>query len=149
MDIKGQNRSLSHLAPFNEGGFNLTGAGEPVRIVAGLLPAEALAALGARAMIGRLYEAANEASGNDAVAVISYGLWQSAFGGTSSIVGREIELNGRKRTVVGVMQRDFAFPSERTQVWVPLVVPDGLRNALCLSGHREARSRRVALTGKS
>jgi putative ABC transport system permease protein len=128
-DLKSQNRSLSHLAPFSEGGYNLTGAGEPVRIVAGSLPAEALAVLGARPMMGRLYDAANETEGNDAVVLLSYGLWQSAFGASPSIVGREVELNGRKRTVVGVMPRGFAFPSERTQVWVPLVVPEQVKTA--------------------
>src|SRR5918997_6280485 len=40
-DLKAQNRTLSHLAPYREGGFNLTGEGaEPQRVMAGVLPAE-------------------------------------------------------------------------------------------------------------
>src|SRR5919108_5709653 len=48
MDLKAQNRVLSHLAPFREGGYNLTGTAEPQRVTAGVLPAEALAALGVK-----------------------------------------------------------------------------------------------------
>src|SRR6185436_19525411 len=39
------------------------------------------------------------------------------------------ELNGRKRTVIGVMPKVFAFPSEDSRLWVPLVIPDGMRTA--------------------
>ena len=128
-DLKAQNRSLSHLAPFGEGGVNLTGSGEPQRVIAGLLPAEALAALGARPLLGQLYTAANEVQGNDAVALISHGLWRANFGADPRVIGRSVEMNGRKRTIVGVMPPGFQFPSERTQLWVPLVVSDRAKQA--------------------
>ena len=129
VDLKAQNRSLSHLAPFRQAGVNVTGNGEPQRVAAGVLPAEALGALGARPMLGQLYTAANEVQGNDAVALIGQGLWASNFGSDPNVIGKSIELNGRKRTIVGVMPAGFAFPTERTQIWLPLVVPDNYRSA--------------------
>jgi putative ABC transport system permease protein len=128
-DLKAQNRSLSQLAPFRQAGVNVTGRGEPQRVAAGLLPAEALAALGARPMLGQLYTADNEVQGNDAVALIGHGLWTSNFGSDPGIIGKSIELNGRKRTIVGVMPAGFAFPTERTQLWLPLVLPNDLKTA--------------------
>ncbi len=128
-DLKAQNRSLSHLAPYREGGYNLTGAGEPRRVTAGFLPAEVFAALGVRPMRGTLYTADNERTGNDAVVVISQRLWQTELGGDPGVVGRRLELNGRARTIVGVMPGSFAFPSERTELWVPLVIPDAAKTA--------------------
>ena len=128
-DLKAQNQVLSHLAPYSEGGYNLTGTGEPQRVIAGLLPAEALGALGAKPIIGRLYTAENESTGNDAVVILGNALWQAQFAGDRDIVGKQIELNGRKRTVVGVLPKDFAFPSERTQLWVPLVIPERAKTA--------------------
>ena len=128
-DLKAQNRSLQYLAPFRQAGVNVTGNGEPQRLAAGVLPAEALAALGARPMLGQLYTAANEVQGSDAVALIGHGLWASTFGSDPSIIGKSIELNGRKRTVVGVMPPGFAFPTERTQVWLPLVISDAAKTA--------------------
>jgi predicted permease len=128
-DLKTQNGVLSELAPYTQGGLNLTGIGEPQRLVAGSLPAEAFAALGVKPLVGRLYGAENEVTGNDAVVVLSEGLWRAQFAGDREIIGKQIETNGRKRTVVGVMPKAFAFPSEATQLWVPLIVPDGLKNA--------------------
>lgn len=129
MDLKAQNRSLSHLTPYREGGFNLTGTVEPQRVVAGLVTAETFSALNARPIIGRLFAGENERTGNDAVVVIGEGLWRSNFAGDPAVVGRSIELNGRPRTVIGVLPAAFAFPSERTQLWVPLVISDQFRTA--------------------
>src|SRR5581483_874027 len=56
-------------------------------------------------------------------AVLSFRLWQSAFGGDRSVLGRDIRLNGRQCTVVGVMPPGFAFPagdSDAPELWVPL-----------------------------
>jgi putative ABC transport system permease protein len=129
-DLKTQNRVLSHLAPYSEGGYNLTGTGgEPRRVIAGRLPAEVFAALSVRPILGTLYTAENEKTDNDAVIVLSHGLWKDRFGGEASVLGQQIELNGRKRTVVGVMPPRFAFPSEQTQLWVPLVINERLRTA--------------------
>src|SRR5689334_6378185 len=122
-DLKTQNGVLAALAPYTQGGLNLTGTGEPQRVVSGSLPAEAFAALGVKPIVGRLYGVENEATGNDAVVVLSEGLWRAQFAADRDIVGKQIETNGRKRTVVGVMPKAFAFPSEATQLWVPLVVP--------------------------
>jgi putative ABC transport system permease protein len=57
--------------------------------------------------------------------VLSYGLWQRAFGGESSVLGRDIRLNGNSCTVVGIMPRGFAFPPgevDPPELWVPLQI---------------------------
>jgi len=128
-DLKAQNRSLQYLAPFRQANVNLTGSGEPQRIGAGVLTAEALAALGTPPMLGQLYTAANEVQGNDLVALISHGLWTSRFGADPKVVGKSVEVNGRRRTIVGVMPPHFDFPTERTEIWLPLVIPAGARTA--------------------
>jgi putative ABC transport system permease protein len=128
-DLKAQNSVLSHLAPFREAGLNLTGAGEPQRVTAGVLPAEAFAALGARPVAGRLYGTEHETEGNDGVVLLSHGLWQSAFGADPAIIGRDVELNGRRRQVIGILPRTFTFPSEETRIWIPLVIPEGARQS--------------------
>ena len=129
MDLKAENRSLSHLNAYFEAGFNLTGTGEPQRVFAGVMAAEVFSALGARPIIGQLFTADNETTGNDGVVVIGEGLWKTNFGGSRSILGKSIELNGRSRTVVGVLPGTFAFPNERTQLWVPLVISPAARTA--------------------
>jgi putative ABC transport system permease protein len=124
MDLRAQNRVLSHLAPFRETGVNLTGTFEPQRVLAGVMQAEGFAALGVRPVAGTLFTASNERDSSDAVVVLGHGLWQSTYGGDRAIIGKQIEVNGRKRTVLGIMPPRFAFPSENTQLWLPLVVPE-------------------------
>ncbi|MEZ4413483.1 MAG: ABC transporter permease [Gemmatimonadales bacterium] len=56
------------------------------------------------------------------VVVLSYGLWQSWFGGDSGVVGRSFSVSGDSRVVIGVMGPDFRFPLDDTQLWFPITV---------------------------
>ena len=129
MDLRTQNRVFSHLAAFRETGVNLTGTFEPQRVMTGLMQAEVFDALGVRPIAGTLFTAANERDSSDAVVILGHGLWQSTFGGDRGIIGKQIEVNGRKRTVLGIMPPRFAFPSANTQLWVPLIVPERAQTA--------------------
>ena len=70
-------------------------------------------------MLGRVFTAEEQQEGKDFVIVLSYGLWQRRFGSDPAIVGKNILLNSRSYTIVGVMGPDFrALPST-------LVLPEG------------------------
>ena len=49
--------------------------------------------------------------GHDAVAVLNYGFWQRHFAGDPSVLGRQIELDQRVYTIVGVMPKTMQYPS--------------------------------------
>jgi putative ABC transport system permease protein len=51
--------------------------------------------------------------------VLSYGLWQRRFGGQTSILNQPLTLNGKSFTVIGVMPKDYLYPS-RVEMWVPV-----------------------------
>jgi len=70
--------------------------------------------LGARPLLGRLPNAADEEN----AVVLSHALWQSWFGGDPGVVGRELDVNGASRTVIGVMAPEFQFPNDGTQLWI-------------------------------
>ncbi len=74
--------------------------------------------LSATPILGRL-PVAEDQSG---VVLLSYGLWQSWFGGDSAILGRTYDVSGNSRTVIGVMGPDFRFPVDDTQLWYPATV---------------------------
>jgi putative ABC transport system permease protein len=69
--------------------------------------------LGAKPILGRLPAPDDE----DRVCVISYTLWQTWFGGDSSVIGKTYDVSYGRRQVVGVMGPDFHFPSDRTLLW--------------------------------
>lgn len=61
-------------------------------------------------LLGRLFTAADDASGAPDVVVLSHGMWQRRFGGDPNIVGRVIHLTGAPHTVIGVMPKGFVLP---------------------------------------
>jgi len=54
----------------------------------------------------------------DSVIVISYSWWRSLFAGDPGVIGKRIELSGRRFTVIGVMPSRFQFPYGYTRFWV-------------------------------
>jgi putative ABC transport system permease protein len=114
---------ISVFAPWD---VNLTGADEPIRLTAGIVTADLMDLLGATAALGRGFHEEDGRPGAPAVAVVSARLWKSRFGGDASVLGREIEIDGRPHAIVGVMPEEFAVPP-RAQVWVPLPITAELR----------------------
>ncbi|MCI0486444.1 MAG: ABC transporter permease [Blastocatellia bacterium] len=119
LDWREQNRVFEHIGVFNRGSYNLTGSGEPERILAARMSADLFAALKADASIGRVYTDDEDKPGANAVVVLSHGLWQRRFGGEPQILNQTISLNGRGYTVIGVMPQEFQFPN-RVEMWVPV-----------------------------
>ena len=97
----------------------LTGFGEPQGLKSLGVSGNLFEVLGARPLLGRTFVDDEQWEGRSRVAVLSYGLWQSAFGGDPSIVGKTITLSGRGYDVVGVMPRTFFFPGRDVQLWLP------------------------------
>jgi len=90
----------------------------PTRLIPGIASsAELFDVLGARPLIGRTFEQGEDAQGAEPVVVVSYGLWQE-LGGSSSILGQRITLDGVPRTVVGVMPRGFWYPNPSVRIWL-------------------------------
>ena len=76
--------------------------------------------LGATPFLGRTLQAGDDRPGSPPVIVISYGMWQQDLGRDRNVIGRQILLDGKPVTVVGVMPRDFYFPSPDFRAWRPV-----------------------------
>ena len=125
LDLKRDSIGFQAVEGWANLGANLAGASEPVRSTAGYVTGGLLPMLGVTPMLGRLLSAQDDSPNAPLTAVLSYGLWQRAFGGESSVLGRDIRLNGNACTVVGVMPRGFAFPPgelDPPELWVPLQI---------------------------
>jgi putative ABC transport system permease protein len=74
------------------------------------------ALLGSTPILGRTF--AEDDANSDGI-LISYGLWQRAFGGAAGVLGQTLQVEGRRTyTIVGVMGPEFAFPDEGVHVWM-------------------------------
>jgi putative ABC transport system permease protein len=119
-DLKQMATSFEALGAYRGLSVNLVGARQPLRLQGAAMTADVLAALAVRPMMGRPFTAADDADGAPATALVSYALWQQEFGGDASIVGRPVRLDGEVYTVIGVMPRDFNFPSRGAQLWTAM-----------------------------
>ena len=120
-DIREQNHSFAAVGAFEQQPLTLTEpAAEPVRLVGGKVSRDIPGVLGISPRLGRGFSAAEDAPGGPRVALLSEELWQTRFGGDPGVLDRVIHLDGEPYTVVGVLPAAVAFPSEHTDLWVPL-----------------------------
>ena len=99
---------------------NLVGRGEPQRLDGAALTAEVLPMLGAAPALGRVFNTDDDRDGAPATVLLSWGLWQDAFGGDESVLGQKVSLDGEPFTVIGVMPSSFAYPSRESRFWKPM-----------------------------
>jgi putative ABC transport system permease protein len=119
VDWKTQNKVFEDMAVLIGSGFSLTGDGEPERLEAQAVTANMFPLLGVQPKLGRNFTEAEDQPGGPRVAILSNGLWQRRFGGDPAMVGREILLDDKKYTVIGVMPAAFQILWKNVNLWVP------------------------------
>jgi putative ABC transport system permease protein len=115
--VQGLTKDFAGVAAYTFTSYNYAGLGQARELAATVVSPNLFDVLGVTPALGRGFTGAEL---HERLAVLSYGMWTTAFGGDQSIVGRVIDLDGKSFTVVGVMPRGFAFPNDNTQLWVPL-----------------------------
>ena len=119
IDTRDQNQTLAEVAPFAIWPANLTGQGEAERLQGVRISANAMQMLGVEAAAGRALAPDDDNPNNTRVVMLSYGLWQRRFGGTSEVLGKTLTLNGDSYTIVGVLPPALSFPTRRLRSWSP------------------------------
>lgn len=121
-----QNRVFSSIAAGTGAEAALTGlagSAQPVQLQGFEVTPSIFNLLGVKPLLGRTFSSDEGPTGHDQVVILSYGLWQQAFGGNRSIVGKTITLNGKPYDVIGVMPRSLKFPQfygMKPEFWFPL-----------------------------
>ena len=123
-DWRAANTVFTDIALVNNlANFNLTGAGEPERLLGARISANLLPVLGVSPMLGRNFtDGENEVGNNNRFVLLSHALWQRRFASDPSIVGQSIRLAGTPHEVVGVMGPEFQYPGRQFQFWIPLTI---------------------------
>lgn len=89
------------------------------RITVAYVSAAALATIGQQPMLGRDFRADEERVGNATVAIVAAEIWRKRYGADPGLLGRQVRINGKPLSVVGVMPDGFRFP-DNADVWQPL-----------------------------
>ena len=122
-DVKREDRLFQYLVPMTGASMNLAGADVPENVTGARVGTEFFQLLGVQPALGRGFVPGEDRPGNDAVVVLSDGLWRRRFGADPAIVGREVRLDGSPRQVIGVMPRSLDYALYDEQLWVPAAFP--------------------------
>ncbi|MDO8677413.1 MAG: ABC transporter permease [Acidobacteriota bacterium] len=137
-DLKKDATNLSSVAGYRSDIVDLTGRGEPVRIIGMQTTAGFFDVFDAPPLRGRTYHEATDKPGA-AVAVIGEAIWRQQFGGADSVIGSQVRLNGTPTEIIGVVPEWFRHPG-KSDAWMlsPLDVPTS-PFSLDASGNREVQ----------
>lgn len=136
LDLRGL-PSLAAVVATNEQPATLSVGRDSERIWTQLVSANFFQALGVVPALGRAFRPEDDAAPmRDAVVVLGHGLWQRRFGADPAIVGREVGINGRPFTVIGVAPPAFrgSIVALSFDAWVPMAMQQPLGLALGLAG---------------
>jgi putative ABC transport system permease protein len=132
-DLRAATDLFAGVAAFFTSNQNLTGRGEPERLLVVRATSSFQPVLGIQVARGRWFTAAEDVPGDSSVVVLSDGLWRRRFGGDAAILGRVIDLNDRPHQVIGIAAAAATFP-RGADAWVPIAFtaqqrgPDGRGN---------------------
>jgi putative ABC transport system permease protein len=132
-DWKEQNNVFTDMAVFFDLTRNLTGDGEPEEVPGQIVTTNFFPLLGVNPIQGRTFTP-DDGKPEPEVVMISYGLWQRRFGGNPGVIGRQITLNNRPNTIIGVLPADFGWhipkgsmTRKAAEIWSPWAVSNELR----------------------
>jgi predicted permease len=136
VEYREQNRSFSDVAAYfafyGIKDRKMVGTGEPERLTAVPVTQNFFPLLGITPRLGRTF---SEGESRDSlpVVVLSEGFWKRRFGGSESdIIGRELTINDRAMTVIGVVPFDFGAlfaPGTAVDLYVPLPLSAALNRS--------------------
>jgi len=125
-EFRRMGRSFADVGAFTTGEVNITAGDRPLRVKSARVDDHLLAVLGVHPASGRFFTteeiAVENGVGGAPVAILSYELWHSLFGG-ALVVGEKVPIEGRPYQVIGVMPPGVDLMDNHTEVWLPLGLP--------------------------
>jgi len=115
-------RTLRSVAVYQVDDLTISGVGAPTRIRVSRVTPSLTSVLAVSPTVGRWFAEDESVLGAPPVAVLSYGLWITRYGGNPAILGQSVNLDGVPAEIVGVMPPFFAFPEPAIDVWLPVAL---------------------------
>jgi putative ABC transport system permease protein len=122
-----QSQNFEAIAGYKPNGFTLL-AEQAERIQGMRVTANFLSLLKVKPMLGRDFQPEEEKRGAKDVVIISNQFWRERLGGDESAIGKELNLDGKPFTVIGVLPPDFEFPLARRSTELLTTVAGEERN---------------------
>jgi predicted permease len=116
--LRGQMMGFAGVSAYRHEDVTVERDGAPTRLAPGISAThELFDVLGVKPILGRGFATGEDAPASEKLVVLSYRLWKE-LGGSPSLVGTQVRLDGVQRTVIGVMPRGFWFPEPTIEAWI-------------------------------
>ena len=103
--------------------LNITEGNRPERVEGIKASADLLPMFGVQPLLGRFFAPSEMQMGHDQVAILGHRLWKLRYGSDPAILGKSIDLDEKRYTIVGVMPASFRFTwDQEMDVFVPLAL---------------------------
>ena len=116
-------RTIEQFAAYRSSAYTVTRDGESARVDGADVTPSLFAMLGELPARGRFFGDDDAATGSAPVVVLSDRGWRERFSADPSIVGRNLLIDAKPATIVGVARPGLAFPDRDALLWMPLVIP--------------------------
>ena len=118
LELRRRLAELADVAGYESATINLSDLDRPERFDGAMISSNFASVLRATPVLGRDFNEADEKPGAPAVVLLSHKLWRSRYGGDPGILGRQVRVNTRPATVVGIMAEGMSYPY-REVIWIP------------------------------
>ena len=142
-DLRSGAKSLGGIAEYSPFFATLEGKDGAIKIDIGLVTGNFFEVMGLSPVLGRLTLPSDDGTGVPPVMVLTHEFWMRRFGGDSSIVGKQVSLNGGSATVIGVLQPAPFFP-DKVDAFFNMVVSPHHLSALMIQGRTHRMTEVVA-----
>jgi hypothetical protein len=133
LDWEHESRSLAPMAAWHDAGGMVSEPGEAEYVAGRQVSASLFSVLGVALLRGRAFLPGEDRPGGTPVAIVSYRLWQTRFGGDPGAIGARLVFDGKAYTVVGITPAGFQFSGD-ADLFTPLgqdTAPT-MQNAICI-----------------
>src|SRR6266481_1755123 len=104
-----QNRTMQDIGMYSGDSVSVTGVAEPEQVPALRVTDGTLPLLGIPPLLGRSFTKQDDSPGAPETVMLTYGYWRRKFGGDSSVIGRNIIVDGKSRQIIGALPQRFHF----------------------------------------
>jgi putative ABC transport system permease protein len=111
-DLRASVKSVSEFGDFSTIGFTMLGRGEPREVRAGVVGGSYFEVMGLRPVLGRLLDARDDGPNAAGAAVLTYRFWTTALHSDPSVIGKQVRLDTRAATIVGVLEPSVPYPAD-------------------------------------
>jgi predicted permease len=122
-EYRAATRALSHAAAYNFGQANLAdGTQAADRVAMASVTSDFFAVVGVAPALGRPFEPGDDAAGAPCRVIVSDAFWRARYQASTRVLQQTLRVDGNVCSIVGVMPRDFFFPTRTVALWRPLAL---------------------------